>query len=135
MKFCHEILPLWLWGVLPESDRSADNHVRGLGTPLRNSKTWANGNARTQRSALRAFGQHAVWQTLRINTKLQVETNKPQISGNRCNSMSKRSGWTGLWSTGDLTWLRNEWYLGSSAAPVRKIKRLQRYGFTRSMVL
>jgi hypothetical protein len=47
-------------GVLPESNRSADSHVRALRTPVNTSKTSPKRSARTQRSALRAFGQHAL---------------------------------------------------------------------------
>src|ERR1039458_9496837 len=49
-----------LEGVLPKSNRSAESHVRALRPPLKTSKTFAKWIARTQRSALRAFGQHAL---------------------------------------------------------------------------
>jgi hypothetical protein len=54
------LLRAQLEGVLPKSNRSADSHVRALRTPLKTSKTFAKWIARTQRSALRAFGQRAL---------------------------------------------------------------------------
>jgi hypothetical protein len=54
------LLRAQLEGVLPKSNRSADSHVRALRTPLKTSKIFAKWIARTQRSALRAFGQHAL---------------------------------------------------------------------------
>ncbi len=47
-------------GALPKSNRSADSHVRALRTPVNTSKTPPKRSARTQRSALQAFGQHAL---------------------------------------------------------------------------
>src|SRR5208282_3450495 len=47
-------------GLLPKSNGSADSHVRTFRTPLKISKILAKWITRTQRSALRAFEQHAL---------------------------------------------------------------------------
>jgi hypothetical protein len=61
-RFFYLLMPfrMHLEGVLLKSDRSADSHVRALRTHLKTSKTSAKWITRTQQSALRAFGQHAL---------------------------------------------------------------------------